>query len=146
MTTQTEPRGATPLVQQLARAAGLDVTGTGPDGRVTASDVRKIVVARARRRASQPTQTEQAKPTPPAEPVSTRHATPLVRRLARDAGLNLASVTGTGPGGRITANDIRQASASQQPTRRATATATAPRATTRRRPGSRWIGRDVEGL
>src|SRR5439155_23674197 len=40
----------------------------------------------------------------PAERV---RATPLVRRLAQELGVDLASVTGTGPGARITEADVR---------------------------------------
>jgi pyruvate/2-oxoglutarate dehydrogenase complex dihydrolipoamide acyltransferase (E2) component len=36
-------------------------------------------------------------------------AAPPVRKLAKDLGVDLASVTGTGPGGRVTANDVRAA-------------------------------------
>ena len=35
-------------------------------------------------------------------------ATPIARRLARDAGLTLASVTGTGPRGRVQRDDVEQ--------------------------------------
>lgn len=44
---------------------------------------------------------------------ATVSATPLVRKLARDNGVALASVTGTGPGGRITRADIATAAARQ---------------------------------
>jgi pyruvate dehydrogenase E2 component (dihydrolipoamide acetyltransferase) len=37
-------------------------------------------------------------------------ATPLVRRLAQERGVDLGSVTGTGPQGRITEDDVRTAS------------------------------------
>jgi pyruvate dehydrogenase E2 component (dihydrolipoamide acetyltransferase) len=37
-------------------------------------------------------------------------ATPLVRRLAQELGVDLESVTGTGPQGRITEDDVRNAS------------------------------------
>jgi len=37
-------------------------------------------------------------------------ATPLVRRLAQELGVDLASVTGTGPQGRVTDDDVRNAS------------------------------------
>ncbi|MDB5077626.1 MAG: dienelactone hydrolase, partial [Chloroflexi bacterium] len=40
-----------------------------------------------------------------------RLAAPAVRRMARESGLNLASVAGTGPAGRITADDVRRAAA-----------------------------------
>ena len=36
-------------------------------------------------------------------------ATPLVRRLAQELGVDLAAVTATGPGGRITEDDVRAA-------------------------------------
>ncbi len=46
-------------------------------------------------------------------------ATPIARRLAREKGLNLAQITGTGPGGRITEADVlgyeEQAKASPPP-------------------------------
>jgi pyruvate/2-oxoglutarate dehydrogenase complex dihydrolipoamide acyltransferase (E2) component len=38
-------------------------------------------------------------------------ATPVVRRLAQELGVELASVTGTGPGGRLTEDDVRAAAA-----------------------------------
>jgi pyruvate dehydrogenase E2 component (dihydrolipoamide acetyltransferase) len=38
-------------------------------------------------------------------------ATPLVRRIAQELGVDLATVSGTGPGGRITEDDVRGASA-----------------------------------
>jgi pyruvate dehydrogenase E2 component (dihydrolipoamide acetyltransferase) len=36
-------------------------------------------------------------------------ATPAARRLARELGVDLASVTGTGPGGRIVELDVQNA-------------------------------------
>ncbi|HEU5362668.1 MAG TPA: dihydrolipoamide acetyltransferase family protein [Gaiellaceae bacterium] len=41
-------------------------------------------------------------------------ATPLVRRLAQELGVELASVTPTGPGGRITEQDVRGAASSRE--------------------------------
>jgi pyruvate dehydrogenase E2 component (dihydrolipoamide acetyltransferase) len=40
-------------------------------------------------------------------------ATPAVRRLARDRGVNLAAIRGTGPGGRVTEEDVRGASTAE---------------------------------
>jgi 2-oxoisovalerate dehydrogenase E2 component (dihydrolipoyl transacylase) len=56
----------------------------------------------------------------PAPPASGRHRTvavisPLVRKMARDAGLDLASITGTGPAGVISRQDVRQAIADRVP-------------------------------
>jgi pyruvate/2-oxoglutarate dehydrogenase complex dihydrolipoamide acyltransferase (E2) component len=45
---------------------------------------------------------------PPAEPERVR-ATPLVRRLAQELGVELESLTGSGPQGRITEEDVRRA-------------------------------------
>jgi pyruvate/2-oxoglutarate dehydrogenase complex dihydrolipoamide acyltransferase (E2) component len=42
-------------------------------------------------------------------------ATPATRRLARELGVNLAGVTGTGPGGRITDADVQAAAAPPTP-------------------------------
>jgi pyruvate dehydrogenase E2 component (dihydrolipoamide acetyltransferase) len=39
------------------------------------------------------------------------HASPLVRKIARERGIDLASITGTGPGGRIRVEDLDQAPA-----------------------------------
>jgi 2-oxoisovalerate dehydrogenase E2 component (dihydrolipoyl transacylase) len=52
------------------------------------------------------------------EPVRTEIlAKPPVRKLAKDLGVDLASVTGTGPGGVITRDDVTQASRPQPATR-----------------------------
>lgn len=50
-------------------------------------------------------------------------ATPAVRALARESGVALERVTGTGPGGRITADDVRAAAATGAPAAAAAATA-----------------------
>jgi pyruvate dehydrogenase E2 component (dihydrolipoamide acetyltransferase) len=44
------------------------------------------------------------------EPVQRVQATPLVRRVAQELGVDLAAVTPTGPGGRVTEADVRGAS------------------------------------
>lgn len=50
------------------------------------------------------------RPEQPAAPASERvRATPLARRIARDAGIAIATLTGTGVRGRIEANDVRTA-------------------------------------
>lgn len=47
---------------------------------------------------------------------SENRATPRVRKLASDLGVNLANVTGTGPGGRILEEDVRGAAQAPTPT------------------------------
>ena len=43
-------------------------------------------------------------------------ATPLVRKIAQDLGVELGSVGGSGPGGRVTEEDVRAAAAGASPT------------------------------
>jgi pyruvate/2-oxoglutarate dehydrogenase complex dihydrolipoamide acyltransferase (E2) component len=51
-----------------------------------------------------------AEPSPQAEPAAERvRATPLIRRLAQELGVNLEELSGSGPQGRITEQDVRQA-------------------------------------
>ena len=66
----------------------------------------------------------------PAPPTSGQHRTvavisPLVRKMARDAGVDLASLTGTGPAGVISRQDVRQAIASGVPRQQPAAAAQA---------------------
>ena len=48
----------------------------------------------------------------PPEPVDAVRATPAVRQLARELGVDLVGVHGTGPGGRIQESDVRAATVS----------------------------------
>ena len=48
-------------------------------------------------------------PSPVVAPSARIKASPLARKLAREAGLDLARVTGTGPGGRIVKRDVLEA-------------------------------------
>jgi len=57
--------------------------------------------------ATPPPQTAQE--IPPAADTSRIKASPLARRLAKQKGINLAAITGTGPNGRITKTDIEKA-------------------------------------
>ncbi|CAJ1579862.1 dihydrolipoamide acetyltransferase family protein [[Mycobacterium] wendilense] len=49
---------------------------------------------------------EEAKPEPVEAPGRRMFATPLVRKIAREKGIDLTEVTGTGPGGRIVRRDV----------------------------------------
>jgi len=42
-------------------------------------------------------------------------ATPVVRKLAKDLGVELGEVPGSGPGGRITEEDVRRAAEPKEP-------------------------------
>lgn len=97
---------ASPAARRLAAEAGLDlatIPGTGPGGRVTEADV--IAVRDRRPPTAAPT-------TAPGQEVA---ASPLARRLAAELGIDLSTVTGTGPGGRITKEDVEAAAATTAP-------------------------------
>ena len=86
--------------------------------------------------------TAPAASTAPATPVpSVRIAviSPLVRKLARDAGLDLASLAGTGPDGVISRADVRQAIAERAVPRQRPETAV-PAAS-----GEEFVGAEVSG-
>ena len=53
-------------------------------------------------------------------------ASPLARRIARERGIDLASVSGTGPEGRVVAEDVERAAASGPPVEAPQAAAAAP--------------------
>ncbi len=77
-----------------------------------------------------------AVPVPPApapapaatESTQSGYLTPLVRRMAADAGIDLATITGTGAGGRITKTDVAAASGSAPSTPTSAPVAAAPAA------------------
>jgi pyruvate dehydrogenase E2 component (dihydrolipoamide acetyltransferase) len=87
----------------VARERGIDITqlnGTGPGGRIITADV---LDAGAQLTAPEP---------PATRPGS---VSPLVRRDAAAAGVDLATVAGTGPGGKILRADVAAAAARPAP-------------------------------
>ncbi len=105
-----------PRARRLADELGLDVTalagrGTGPDGRVQEKDVTAFY--EETRAAAQ--MAEQAGGRGP-------KSSPLARAVASGAGLDVAAVSGTGAGGRVTAEDVRQAAGERPDTPAAPAT------------------------
>ena len=86
---------ASPLARRLAKERGFDlatITGTGPGGRITEADI-----------------PEQGAAVAPAALASSNgyiKASPLAKRLARERGIDLATLTGTGPGGRVIEADV----------------------------------------
>lgn len=90
---------ASPIARRVAREAGLDlaqISGSGPGGRITEQDV---LAAQAK-----PTSVTVAA-TAPSTGIT---ASPLARRLAEQRGIDLSTVRGSGPGGRITREDVDQ--------------------------------------
>ena len=91
----TEEVRASPLARRLAKERGFDlaiITGTGPGGRITEADI--------------PEQGAAAAPAALASSNGYIKASPLAKRLARERGIDLATVTGTGPGGRVIEVDV----------------------------------------
>lgn len=91
-----QPSGSQPAADMKADAA--DVEPPKPDPR-TESDA-------PRPAAAQPAQAEAA---PKSEQNGDLKASPVARRLAEQEGVDLAKVKGTGPGGRITKEDVELA-------------------------------------
>jgi pyruvate dehydrogenase E2 component (dihydrolipoamide acetyltransferase) len=58
---------------------------------------------------------DEAEPQQPARTDERIKASPLARRIARERSIDLASITGTGPDGRIVAEDVERAAASPAP-------------------------------
>jgi len=97
----TAPR-VTPVAERMAAEHGVDlrvVVGTGPGGRITREDVEAHLAAQA------------ANTAPSRETDGKVKAVPAARRLARELGVDLSTVTGTGPEGRIQSEDVEQAAA-----------------------------------
>jgi len=101
---QSAPAGAgpgtsaSPLAARLAESLGVDVAsikGSGPRGQVTREDVEAHVAAQARSTVGNE------------EVQGTVRAVPAARRVARELGVDLRTVVGTGPEGRIQSDDVR---------------------------------------
>ena len=89
----------------MAGEAGLDVAGiqgTGPGGKVTKTDVENALV--------------QAN-APAVEEMGKVRATPAARRIARESGIDLGGVAGSGPRDRVQAADVLSAAAETVPAR-----------------------------
>ena len=91
----------TPVAQRLASEKGVDlahVAGSGPAGRILRADVEGALQGSvaATSRPGNLAQSSQEKP----------RATPAARRLARQSAIDLASLLGSGPNGRIQSADV----------------------------------------
>ena len=99
---------ASPIARRLARERDIDLTqvaGTGPGGRIVEKDILGYTPAAAPGPAADPDPAA-AVVAPPAAPAEWVLASPLARRLARERGIALAQVVGSGPGGRVVARDV----------------------------------------
>lgn len=113
---------ASPLAKKKAEELGIDigsVVGTGPNGRITASDVEAAASGAA------PAKKAAGKAAPAAKPVWTPApgviaATPTARALAKKAKIDLSTIVGTGQLGRVTADDVKLATGEKKPERKRT--------------------------
>jgi pyruvate/2-oxoglutarate dehydrogenase complex dihydrolipoamide acyltransferase (E2) component len=94
---------ASPAARRLAIALDVElelVTGTGPSGRIVEADVQAAA-----------TRAPDASDATTAGGDRAGPSSPIARKLARELGIDLAAVTGTGPGGRITKEDVERSAA-----------------------------------
>jgi pyruvate dehydrogenase E2 component (dihydrolipoamide acetyltransferase) len=117
---------ATPTARKLAEASGIDlntITGTGPNGKITKDDVE------AAGGTSAPSPAPSPAPAPAAAPAVSGDriiASPLAKRIAEQKGIDLSTVTGSGPNGRIVKADVGDAKPGAAPAGAASAPAPAP--------------------
>ncbi|MCB9928519.1 MAG: 2-oxo acid dehydrogenase subunit E2 [Alphaproteobacteria bacterium] len=95
---------ATPLARRMAEQAGLDLnvlTPTGPGGKVVKADIERAMLGGSNARVGGANAAA-------AGGEGRLFASPLARRLAKEAGLPLERIEGSGPNGRIIRRDIER--------------------------------------
>lgn len=96
---------SSPNARRVAAAADVDLTavrGTGPGGRIVSEDVEEFLAALPGDLVT-------------AVPSGGTPASPLVRKLAKERGIDLSEVNGTGPGGRIRRADLERVTPAPEP-------------------------------
>ena len=97
-----------PILRQLAAEHSIDpatLVGTGVGGRITRWDIEAAVTNTSPASAPIPIAAQ------PAAANGTVRAMPKVRKAARDAGIDLRTLAGSGPGGAVTLSDLGQPAA-----------------------------------
>lgn len=116
---------ASPTARKLAEAEGVDLSaieGTGPKGKITKGDVEAAIGGAG---GAAPAQTPVPAPAASGDRVI---ASPLAKRIAADKGIDLASVSGSGPKGRIVKADVESFDPASAPAPAPAAAAPAPAA------------------
>ena len=96
----------TPVALRLAQRHGIDaetLQGTGPGGRVIKEDVQRAIDEGTATPVEAPTET------PAAGQTTGSQVTPVALRLAQRHGIDAETLQGTGPGGRVTKEDVQRA-------------------------------------
>ena len=117
---------ATPTARKLAEASGIDlntITGTGPNGKITKDDVEAAGGTSAPAPTLSPAAAPAAAPTASGERIV---ASPLAKRIAEQKGIDLSTITGSGPNGRIVKVDVEDAKPGAAPAVAASAPAPTP--------------------
>jgi pyruvate dehydrogenase E2 component (dihydrolipoamide acetyltransferase) len=125
----SEPHPMSPVIRHRAHELGVDLAtlhGTGPAGAVVRADVEHAAAVRSPAAASRKPPRSQKKP---GRGTQRLRATPLARRVAAELGVDLAGVTGTGPGRAVREADVRQVASAGQPAPAAAPVASAAPAT-----------------
>ncbi|HEU5196151.1 MAG TPA: biotin/lipoyl-containing protein, partial [Methylomirabilota bacterium] len=98
------------LVEFSAAGAGKQAADTFDPTRTLAPEPKTVIAGdRARQAPSEPVSARDAAAQAPAARSGPVAATPSTRRLARELGVDLHAVHGSGPGGRVTDDDVRAA-------------------------------------
>ena len=103
---QTAGSRVTPVALRLAQRHGIDaeaLQGTGPGGRVIKEDVQRAVDEGTATPVEAPTEA------PAAGQTTGSRVTPVALRLAQRHGVDAEALQGTGPGGRVTKEDVQRA-------------------------------------
>lgn len=117
---QTAVPPATPIAVKIAAEAGIDLTtirGTGKGGLITREDVERSTADRRLPTAAGSMAEESSAVSGRRAPLerSEGSAVPAARRLARELGVDLRDVRGSGPGGRIQSRDVEKSTADRRP-------------------------------
>ena len=114
--TQPAESRATPVALRLAQRHNIDaesLAGTGPGGRVTKEDVQRAIdsggAAPAKAAQETPASTVEQPRSSAADKPSGSRVTPVAQRLAERHNIDAESLPGTGPGGRVTKEDVQRA-------------------------------------
>lgn len=102
--TTPSTQNASPVARRLATEHNIDlasVVGSGARGQITKEDVEAAIASPAR--------------TTAATPAGKVRAAPAARRLARELGIDIAQVQGTGPRGQVTKDDVSSFPTAKQP-------------------------------